>query len=854
MLVNLKVSLAQPPMPERTSILSSGTPAQVNLRPYSAELPLGTLAVGVDNIHHDVFLSPIFVETTEAYLLEFIRQIANLSFLSQSDRLQGDRRQPARRENVRKAARSPEAPSLKPQLSDLLHAGLQQAKYEKNIEIDLLLRVTLSKYLAQEIGTQFANLLLEAKEWIRGRGEHFDRSEHAHVIKARLAELQADRRNLFRTVGQHVFQAIQEIEESSLTRSRKALFGDEGSTAYDILNNRLAFVEGGKDDVLFLEQYVLLGNYSRDQDRFETFDAVLLDFLRESVLARDSGNDLRDSSREHQKLQDGAVARRTEIARLEEERDTLARKLERAASLIGRVGFGSDPATLRASISDVEKRLSHARHKLEEASPRIEASRGEADYIAKQYRERLGDYLNQPENARRLFDPAAPGEPRGSAAEMRSRLLEELVARLEQRDLLVHILASYQLRNICHDYCPPIHLQQLKKALVSREEFKRVEDILKQFPARQYSTQRIDELSKKIRKTPREEVRAVVLRFAEDFMRLRRDARNYERLSAAMERVNLVRNERTRELSEMNHSLYEFLLPEEARPVEDRVVSHTIIKADVRGSTKITQELLARGLNPASLFSLNFYEPVKRILERYGAAKVFIEGDALVLAIYETESNRAQQRSVSKACALARQILAVSSAYNERPDSADLPRLELGVGIAFQGSPPTYFVDTDSRIMISRALNLSDRLSSCSKAARRMLSDNPSLFRLFLFQTMTEGVAEDEADEFLIRFNLNGVELNDEGFQKLQEEISLTPLEADCVMPWGKERVTFFHGETPVGEGLEPVLIRRGFIRQMLPGGKIGEAGSRPYYEVCVHPKVLELGENLAATAAAVRE
>jgi hypothetical protein len=842
-------------MPERTSMLSTGTPARVNLRPYSAELPLGTLAIGVDNIHHDVFLSPTFVEMTEAYLLEFIRQIANLTFLSQTDRLQADRRQSARRENDRKVARAPEAPSWKRQLSDLLHAGLQQAKYEKNIEIDLLLRVTLLKYLTQEIGTQFANLLLEAKEWIRGRGEHFDRTEQAHVIKARLAELRADGRNLFRNVGQHVFQAILEIEENSLGRSRKALFGDEGSTAaYDILNNRLAFVEGGKDDVLFLEQYVLLGNYLRDQDRFETFDGVLLDFLRESILAGDQGSDLNESWRGHQKLVDGAVAYRAEIARLEEERDTLARKLERSNSLMGRVGFGSDPATLRASISDVEKRLRQARNKLEQSSSRIEASRGEADYLAKQYQERLGDYLNQPENARRLFDPAAPGEPRGNAAETRSRLLEELVVRLEQRDLLIHILASYQLRNICHDYCPPIHLQQLKKALVSREEFKRVEDILKQFPARQYSVQRIDELSKKIRKTPREEVRTVVLRFAEDFMRLRRDTRNYERLSSAMERVHLVRNERTRELSEMNHSLYEFLLPEEARPVEDRVLSHTIIKADVRGSTKITQDLLARGLNPASLFSLNFYEPVKRILERYGAAKVFIEGDALVLAIYETESNRAQQRAVSKACALARQILAVSSAYNERPDSIDLPRLELGVGIAFQGSPPTYWMDTDSRIMISRALNLSDRLSSCSKAAKRMLSLNPSPFRLFHFQTMVEGVAEDEADEFLIRFNLNGVELNDEGFQKLQQEISLTPLEADCVMPWGKERVTFFHGETPVGEGLEPVLIRRGFVRQMLPGGKFGEAGTRPYYEVCVNPKVLELVEYLAATAVAQRE
>src|SRR6202051_1410653 len=339
------MSLAQALMSERTSMLSSGTPARVNLRPYSAELPLGTLAVGVDNIHHDVFLSPTFVETTEAYLLEYIRQIANLPFLSQSDRLQNGRRQLARRENQRKSVRAPEAPSWKKQLSDLLHAGLQQAKYEKNIEIDLLLRVTVTKYLTQEIGTQFANLLLEAKEWIRGRGAHFDHTEQAHVIKARIAELQADRRNLFRNVGQHVFQAIQEIEENGLARSRKALFGEEGSTTpYDILNDRPAVVGGGKDDVLFLEQYILLGNYLRDQDRFETFDAVLLDFLRESVLAGDQGNDLNESWRGHQKLVDGAVAHRAEIARLEEERSAFARKLERSESLIGRVGFRTDPA------------------------------------------------------------------------------------------------------------------------------------------------------------------------------------------------------------------------------------------------------------------------------------------------------------------------------------------------------------------------------------------------------------------------------------------------------------------------------------------------------------------------------
>ena len=832
-------------MAERTLMHSAATPAGVPLKTYVAELSLGTLTVGVDNIHHDVSLSTKFVESSGAYLLEVIRQHAKLTFLSQTNRQQADRRTAARPQPDRKP-RALDAASWKRQLSELLHAGLQHAKYEQNIEIDLLLRVAVQKFLIQEIGTQFANLVLEAKEWIRNRGGHFDHSEQAHVIQARLADLQADRRNIFRLTGQHIYQAMAEIEENSLSRSRKALFGEELDGAYDILINRLAFVEGGKDDVLFLEQYVLLGNYQRDPDRFETINELLGNLFKQFIQAGDLGGEHSEATQAHQQLMDSAVAYRSEIARLEEEHSNLARRLERSDGLIGRVGLGGDPANLRASLSDVEMRLRHARGKLEALAPRIEAARSKSEYQVNQQQERLGGYLNQPENARRLFDPEAPGEEPG-AAEARTRLLDEWIACLEQRDLIAQILASYQLRNICHDYCPPIHLQQLKKALVLREEYKRVEDILKQFPARQYSMQRIDELSKKIRKTPREEIRAVVIRFSEDFMRLRRDTQNYERLTAAMERVNLVRNERTRELSDLNHSLYEFLLPEEAKPAEDRIVSHTIIKADVRGSTKITHELLNRGLNPASLFSLNFYEPVKRILERYGAAKVFIEGDALVLAIYESESNRAQKRAVSKACALARQILAVSSAYNERPETSDLPRLELGIGIAYQDSAPTYWMDTDSRIMISRALNLSDRLSSCSKAAKRLLSPNLSLFRLFVFQTMMEDVAEDEADEFLIRFNLNGVELNEEGFRKLQEEISLTVIEADCILPWGKERTTFYSGETPVGEGLEPILIRRGFVRQLLPGGKFGVAGARAYYEVCTNPKVFELVELLTA-------
>jgi hypothetical protein len=815
-----------PQGPLKTAL--AGNFSRVDLKTYAAELPLGALTVGVDNIHHDVYLSPTWTEQTRVYLLEFIRQAANLTY------------------SARKGGRPPKGPETgawKRQTLELLQASLTRAKYEKKIELDLLFRVALLKFLTQEIGAQFASLLLEAKEWIRSRGEYFERSEQAHVMKARLADLQGSRRRIFGQVAQHVCQIFLDFEEDNLGRWRKALFGDEQKGAYEMLADRIAFVEGGRDDLLFLEQYVLLGNYVKDDDRFETFDGVLFDLLRDTVMTSSRADEIAKASRNYEELLASAMAVREELAGLEEQRNALSRKLEKGGGVFARV-VGGDSSRVRTELSKVELAMKQLQAKLDQMAPLIEAAKNKADFIGQEYDRILGDYLNEPENAHRLFDADWQGHQEPAAE--RARRLDDWVARLEQRDLLIHVLASYELRNIYHDYCPPIHLQQLKRALVSRAELERVAQILKQFPARRFSMERIETLAKKLRRYPRDEARAVALHFAEDFMRLRRDLRNYERLAAAMERIQLVRSERTREISRMNNSLYEFLLPTETPPAHDQVINHAVVKADVRGSTRITQDLLARGLNPATLFSLNFYEPVKRILDRYGAAKVFIEGDAMVLAIFETESNRSHQRAVSKACALARQILAIAAAYNERPEAGGLPRLELGVGIAFQGSAPTYWVDSDSRIMISRALNLSDRLSSCSKVARRMLGDHSSLFRLFVFQPGVEGAQEDEADEFLIRFNLNGVELNDEGFAKLSEEIALQSVEVECEMPWGQELTTFFLGQAPIGDAVEPILLRRGYVRQLLSDGRIGPEGQRAYYEVCTDPRVLEQIEAMA--------
>jgi hypothetical protein len=521
--------------------------------------------------------------------------------------------------------------------------------------------------------------------------------------------------------------------------------------------------------------------------------------------------------------------------------------LEKGDGLFNKLLNVGDSAETRMALNDVEKRLTALLQRLDEFAPQLDMAKQQVDFISKDYQGKLGDYLNEPENAKRLFDPSWGPE---DARPGRGHLLAQLTERLEQREVMPHILASYEIRPIATDFCPPVHLQQLRKALVTKEEAKRVEEMLKQVPAKRLSMKPLEELSKRIRRYSREELHVLVLRFANDFLRLRRDLRDAEHLTACMERVNLITAEKVRELSRMNNKLYECLLREEARPEQDQVVSHVIIKADVRGSTKMTQDLLSRGLSPASHFSLNLHEPVKRLLDRYSAKKVFIEGDAIVLAIFETEGSQSYARAVAKACVLSRQILNVCNSYNDRAASTQLPALEIGIGVAFQGSAPTYWTDGESKIMISKALNLSDRLSGCAKLAKRMLSGRKTNFSVFQFLTAMKGASAEELDEFLVRYNLNGIELNEEGFQKLAEEISLDTFSTPLEMPWGKEDVTLYYGEVPMGESVELLVVRKGLARQLLPDGKIGRLSDHNYYEICTSPALYELVAALKRTQA----
>src|SRR5262249_21499777 len=95
---------------------------KVDLKVYTVDLQLSKPAVGVDNIHYDVFLSPRFVDFSRSFLFDLIRQTTGLT---QSAGM------------GRRPFKTPETGSFRKLLVELLQASLTRAKFEKNIELDL---------------------------------------------------------------------------------------------------------------------------------------------------------------------------------------------------------------------------------------------------------------------------------------------------------------------------------------------------------------------------------------------------------------------------------------------------------------------------------------------------------------------------------------------------------------------------------------------------------------------------------------------------------------------------------------------------------------------------------------------
>jgi hypothetical protein len=471
--------------------------------------------------------------------------------------------------------------------------------------------------------------------------------------------------------------------------------------------------------------------------------------------------------------------------------------------------------------------------------------------------EHLAQALNVPENAAALVG-TGNGEDLTQEDRNRKDRLDIWTRMLQREDVLAHVIASYEAVPLLAEYAHRVNPQQIKNALIFREESERVEKMIAE--GRLHSDRLFAAIGR-VASCRSSERNRFAARLLHDLICYHRDLRGLETLSSGFDSVNLVSDDKVRQLSSLNAMLYEFLPSEDQKPAEDRVLHHVILKADVRDSSRLTRSLMEQGMNAASYFSLNFYDPVNKLLAKYGAAKVFLEGDAIIVALLEREGEA--MVSVGRTCVLAWEILSLLGDYNQLLQRSGLPQMELGLGIAYQDSPPLYLMDGDHRIMISDAINESDRLSSCSKRFRKKLASDAGVFQVYSVliggggntQKNDSMNADGSVEEMRLNYNVGGICLSEAAFRKLRQEISLSPWAVSprepgltgpgfagtgFAGPWVHPQREFFVGTVPIANGaFRKIVIRKNRIAQVdVRDLSILQWTDHYYYEVCANPAV----------------
>jgi len=266
---------------------------------------------------------------------------------------------------------------------------------------------------------------------------------------------------------------------------------------------------------------------------------------------------------------------------------------------------------------------------------------------------------------------------------------------------------------------------------------------------------------------------------------------------------------------------------------ENRIVHHAILKADVRGSTTVTDELEKKGLNPASYFSLRFFSPINEVLHLYGANKVFIEGDAVILSFLEYEHNPQHWFSVAHACGMAKAMLSVVRNNNKYSSQMGLPPIELGIGVCYADYAPRYLYDGETPIMISSAIGDADRMSSCSWKLRAVIKKHP--FNVEVMEIADDDASKGEKGQQKIRYNVNGILLDNVGFEKLKQEMVLTRVTGQNE----GQACVFFYGEYPDTEGKKRnLVIREGTVGLWKNDAIHPDDTDEKFYEVVTNPQI----------------
>ncbi|WP_456379798.1 hypothetical protein [Thiolapillus sp.] len=416
-------------------------------------------------------------------------------------------------------------------------------------------------------------------------------------------------------------------------------------------------------------------------------------------------------------------------------------------------------------------------------------------------------------------------------------LLQELEKTFHGNGLLEMVFASAMVPDLYRSLGRKGALRLIYEYLFGGRSKKELLPILQQFkdiPDLDLYVERMDMVRREIKQATPAQRRSWLIKVLEGYANLRRDLKLSWEMYRAMDLINLLERPKDLALSRANALLQEFSLQQQGEAPEVR--GHVILKADLRGSTELTASMLREGLNPAAYFSQNLFDPINTLLQKYGAEKVFVEGDAVILMILDQSSPPSQV--VARACGLAYDIIDLIMGRNRESRQMELPELELGIGISYVAEAPCYLFDAGRKIIISPAINRADRLSSCT--ARDFIGFGEE--RTWGVEVIEiEGTANSVSGENqYCRYNVNGIELDLPAFQHLTEELVLKKVKASS---YGKDTGDHYYvGRFPDLSGKTRWQVIRQSMVKHWDGGKLlapSKKSGNSFYELVTDPEIL---------------
>jgi hypothetical protein len=129
---------------------------------------------------------------------------------------------------------------------------------------------------------------------------------------------------------------------------------------------------------------------------------------------------------------------------------------------------------------------------------------------------------------------------------------------------------------------------------------------------------------------------------------------------------------------------------------------------------------------------------------------------------------------------------------------------------------------------------------------RRIIQKNRSPFNLLVFQGMPDAEMSKTTDDLLIRYNVNGIELNEAGFRKLAQEIDLKQFYGD-IPDLQLEKVRLYTGKFPTKSNrYQRLVIREADVPAVNPKD-FSELHftHHKYYEVCTSPTLYKFTQKI---------